>query len=512
MVIFISFITFLASFALVIFQFVPVEVFPITDNTYFTADFEFPEGTSLEETKKLMEPLSEKLRGFLGAQENGEIWLKNFVFTIGTSQGEGGATSGGSTATENILGLTVNLTPKESREIKSYDIRPIIQKELEKAVPAHVESSFADVAQGPPSGAKLEIRLFGDDISHLEKLTKELKSEIEKMDGPINVSDTAAEKTTQLIWNFDRNKLAKFQLTPAQVLSTLRASVNGVTAILITENDETIDVNVRIDWVGDKAWRDPSSLDFLNQIPIKTPTSFITLKQIASPTPTSEFSKLSHQNGKRIIFVTADMKKEIPVSLIEKPLAEAIRNLDKLPGERVEIGGDSEEGNKLMTQSLFAMGVAMLLILIVLLTEFNSFTQSLTTLSLVPLSLTGVFVGFWITQTTITFPTMIGIVALAGIIVNDAIVLIDRINYNRQKGLSWIQSNVEAGKARLQPIFLTSITTIVGMIPLALSDEFWGGLGFAIVYGMILSTVLCLILVPAFLTLGEMFKGKHSKE
>ncbi len=511
----ISIVAFLASFGLVITKQVPIEVFPTTDNTFFTADFKFPEGTNLDETKKLMEPLTKKLREFLGPQKNGEVWLKNFVFTVGASQAIGRATSGnaGNSAKENILGLTVNLTPTESREIKSYEIRPIIEKELKKVIPAHVEATFTDIAKGPPVGAKLEIRLFGDEFEHLEKLAKKLKSEISKLDGPINVRDTSAEKTMQMVWHFDRDKLAKYGLTPAQVLESLRAAVNGVTAMKVNENDKTIDVNVRIDWVGDKQWRDPRSLDFLNQIPLKTKISrdFITLQQVASPTLTSKFSRLDHRDGKRLITVRADMKKKIPVSLIAGKIREIIANLDIQKGERIEMGGDSEEGNKLMKQALFSMGVAMLLILIALLTEFNSFTQALTTLLLIPLSLTGVFAGFWISQTTITFPTMIGIVALAGIIVNDAIVLIDRINFNTKRGLSWIAANVEAGKARLQPIFLTSITTVVGMIPLALSDEFWGGLGFAIVYGMILSTVLCLILVPAFLSLRKNFRGNFKK-
>ena len=508
-----SIFIFIGSLSLVITKKVPVEVFPTSDYIYFTADFEFPEGTNLKETKKLMQPLSEKLREFLAPRENGEIWVKNFVFTVGISQEQGRASSGGSNQNqENILGLTINLTPKEEREAKSYEIRPIIQKELEKIIPKHVESNFVDVAKGPPTGAKLEIRLFGDDIVHLEKMTNELKTKIEKLDGPINVRDTTAEKTTQLIWHFDRDKIAKYGLTPAQVLQTLRASVNGVTAISISESDKTIDLKVRIDWVGDKKWRDPESLDLLNQIPIKTPRNFVTLKQIASPTPASQFSKIDHYDGQKVISVLADMKKEVPVSLIQKDLETAIQKLDRRSNERIEVGGDSEEGNKLIKQSLFAMGVAMILILIVLLTEFNSFTQAFTTLILIPLSLTGVFVGFWITKSTITFPTMIGIVALAGIIVNDAIVLIDQINNNLAKKMTWIEANVEACKSRLQPIFLTSITTVVGMIPLSLSDEFWGGLGFAIVYGMILSTILCLLLVPCFLTLGEIIKGRYSKE
>jgi len=150
-------------------------------------------------------------------------------------------------------------------------------------------------------------------------------------------------------------------------------------------------------------------------------------------------------------------------------------------------------------ESATAMAFSLILILVVLVAQYNSFYQALVTLILIPLSLTGVFIGFWFTGFPISFPTMIGIVALAGIIVNDAIVLIDHINMHAKESKSWIKAYIEAGKKRLQPIFLTSITTVVGMLPLSLSDEIWGGLGFAIVYGMVLSTVLTLLLIPCFL-------------
>ena len=150
------------------------------------------------------------------------------------------------------------------------------------------------------------------------------------------------------------------------------------------------------------------------------------------------------------------------------------------------------------------MSVAVLLILVVLVTQFNSYWQAFTTLIIVPLSLTGVFVGFWLHGLTISFPTMIGIVSLAGIIVNDAIVLIDHVNQNLHiHNLHWKEAFIEAGRSRLQPIFLTSITTVVGLLPLSLSNEMWAGLGFAIIYGMSLSTVLTLLLVPCFLAAGE---------
>jgi multidrug efflux pump len=496
----IAFATFGFSLSLVMTNQVPVEVFPSSDFTFFNANFEFPEGTDLKETRELVEPVAEQLRTFFPPQENGEVWLKSFVFTVGAEQSFQGHGGGSGMPQENFLGLTINLTEKEDRETKSYDIMPIIQQKIKAIVPPHVEAEFTEVKGGPPTGAALGVRLLGEDMDHLIELSEQLKLDVEQMEGTINPRTTAADRVTQMVWNFDRNVLAQFGLTPQQVMETLRSGVHGVTAVKLTEGDEEIDVDVRLDWKGTGAWDDPDTLDILNRIPVRTASgSFVTLSQIASPTLSSELSQLEHYDGKKIVSVIADMEKGVPVSLLQKDLDAAIANLDLLPGEVAEFGGDSEEGNRLMTESATAMMFALVLILIVLVAQYNSFYQSLVTLILIPLSLTGVFLGFWFMGIPISFPTMIGIVALAGIIVNDAIVLIDHINMHAKETKSWITAYITAGKKRLQPIFLTSITTVVGMLPLSLSDEIWGGLGFAIVYGMVLSTVLTLLLIPCFL-------------
>jgi multidrug efflux pump len=496
----IAFAVFGFSFSLVVTNRVPIEVFPSSDFTFFNANFEFPEGTDLSDTRELVGPVGEKLRPFFEPRENGEVWLKNFVFTAGSKQefqrGEGST----GTPQENILGLTVNLTDKVDRETKSYDIMPIIQEQIEMVIPPYVDIEFMEIKGGPPTGAPVEVRIMGDDMDHIIELSEQLEIEVEQLEGTVNARTTAADRITQMVWNFDRTVLAKFGLTPQQVMETLRSGVHGVTAVKLTEGDEEIDVDVRLDWKGTGAWDDPETLDILNRIPIRTSSgSFVTLSQIATPTLSSELSQLLHYDGKRIVTVLADMEKGTPVSVIQKDLDAAIRKLELLPGEVFEFGGDSEEGNKLMMESATAMAFSLILILVVLVAQYNSFYQALVTLILIPLSLTGVFIGFWFTGFPISFPTMIGIVALAGIIVNDAIVLIDHINMHAKESKSWIKAYIEAGKKRLQPIFLTSITTVVGMLPLSLSDEIWGGLGFAIVYGMVLSTVLTLLLIPCFL-------------
>jgi multidrug efflux pump subunit AcrB len=503
-----AFCAFCASLSLVITSQVPVEVFPSSDMPYFTADFEFPTGTDMSETRKLIEPISEKLRPFLGVQEDGDEWIDSFVFSVGQSKDE---SKRGSTLSEShVLGLAIYLTDKDDREMTSYKIMPIIEKAVLPAVPKHVEATFKELQAGPPTGdAALSIRLIGANYDHLEILSRDLQEEIQKIEGTVNVRDDSAERTFQMTWTFDRDRLARFGLAPATVMETLRTAVNGTTAVKLTEGDEEIDVVARINWSGDRSWDDPESLDLLNRISVKTPTGeFVSLEQIAHPKLTSEVSMLRHRDGLRTLQVLADMKDGLPVSVIQKDVDKAISTLDRLPGEKVEMGGDSEEGDRLMGETSAAMAVAVVLILVVLVTQFNSYRQAFTTLAIVPLSLTGVFVGFWLHGLTISFPTMIGIVSLAGIIVNDAIVLIDHINQKKNEaGVSWREAYIEAGKSRLQPIFLTSITTVVGMLPLSLSDEMWAGLGFAIIYGMSISTILTLLLVPCFLGAGEIIEN-----
>lgn len=482
---------------------VPIEVFPPSDQTFFAAKAEFPVGTRLEETRKLMEPIEKELRKFFEPQENGEVYLENFVFTVGKASDAVYDPDGGvNLAEENILGITINLTDKEDRDTQSFEIVPIMEKALQNVIPPHIDFRFQEEQGGPPTGAPIEVRLMGPDLTHLEEMADILKEKLNSFDATTNVRDSRQDPVTQLTWKFDRNILAQFGLTPVQIMESLRASVNGTTVVKLTEGDEEIDVDLRIDWDGSRAWDDPKSLDYLERIPIKTPRGkFITLGQVANPELSSELSRIEHRNGMRVLYVRSDLKSGVTASQLGSQVKTAMDNLHKRPGEIIEMGGENEEGTRLMKETGMAMMAAVLLIFLVLVWQFNSFSQPITILLIIPLSLTSVFIGFGIMGIPISFPTMIGIVSLAGIIVNDAIVLIDQINHRLNEGLDAISAYIHAGKERMQPIFLTSITTVVGMLPLSLSDPVWGGLGFAIVYGMMLSTVLTLLLTPCFLML-----------
>ena len=507
-VIFLSLSFFSFATFLVINKNVVTEVFPSSDQNFFTAKFELPSGANLDETRKLIEPISAELRKFFEPQKNGEIFLKNFIFTVGRASDLTSNRGGGiNFSKENILGLAINLTDKENRKTRSFEILPIIQKKIEKILPKFVETEFSELSSGPPSGAEIEVRVQGKNFSRLEKISAEIKKEIEKIPGTKNVQNSSSGTTKQIKWKFDREKLLSFGLVPAKILESLRAGINGVTVVKFSENNDEIDVDARIDFSG-KKWDDPQSLNFLSQIPIKIPNgNFIFLEEVATPILKDEFSEIDHENGLRVLKILGDLERGMVAAEIESELQKIISKINRMPDEIIEIGGENEEGNRIVQEMFVSMAFALILILIVLVWQFNSFSQSIIILLLIPLSLTSVFIGFWLIGKTMTMPTQIGIVSLAGIIVNDAIVLIDRINQHLKMGHEKISALISAGSERLQPIFLTSITTIIGLLPLSLSDEVWGGLGFAIIFGMTLSTVLTLLLTPCFLLCVDFFKN-----
>ena len=209
------------------------------------------------------------------------------------------------------------------------------------------------------------------------------------------------------------------------------------------------------------------------------------------PTPTV----VVHVDGDRVASITGDIKDGYMVADILAEFQDEFELDDA--NYRAEYGGDLEEIAESFTSLGYAMLVGVLLIIVILILQFNSFRQAGMIVFTIPLALIGVFTGLTIAGYPFSFPAFVGIVALAGIVVNNAIILIDKINKNIAAGMSKKEAILDAGVARFQPILLTTITTVVGIAPLALSDPTWGPLGFTIISGLIFSTVLTLFVVPS---------------
>jgi multidrug efflux pump subunit AcrB len=205
---------------------------------------------------------------------------------------------------------------------------------------------------------------------------------------------------------------------------------------------------------------------------------------------------ISREGGNRTISVSAGVQKGFNIPEKNKELVDYVSKMN-LPEEYTwQTGGANEENNKSVQSILKAMVVAGLLILITMVIEFGSYRQAAIALMIIPVSIAGVFYIFALAQIPLSFPALIGVLALFGIVVTHAIVVIEKINDNRKEGIGLIDSIVDAAENRLEPVMLTSLATILGLIPITLADPLWRGLGGAIIAGLIFSGALKLFFVP----------------
>ena len=212
---------------------------------------------------------------------------------------------------------------------------------------------------------------------------------------------------------------------------------------------------------------------------------------------------IGHVDRKHVVTVMAEAAYGSPVALADD-VAERLVGLSLRRGEELTFLGDKARITEAVDELRRAMGIAVLLIFSILVVQFRSFTQPLLILISMPLAMTGVFLGFWVSSVPISFPSMIGMVALTGIVVNDAIVLVDCINRcRRDQGMTPLEAARVGTRTRLRPILVTTITTVIGLVPLALTDEVWEGLCLAVIYGITAATVLTLVVIPAFYLLLE---------
>ena len=242
----------------------------------------------------------------------------------------------------------------------------------------------------------------------------------------------------------------------------------------------------------------PQDIAQIKNLQIATPKGLVPVSELAEINLKPTLTTIRHNDTDRVVTVSGYTEGDILPVEITKAFEEKIKNTNLPDGVTLQIGGEQED----TTESFQSLGRAMILgifmIIVILVLQFNSYKQPLIILMTLPLSLIGVFIGLTLLGRNFSFPGFIGIVALAGVVVNDAIVLIDRINQNIRNGMPKAEAVVLSGGERLQPIILTTITTAAGVLPLAFSNEMWGDLAWTIAIGITCATILTLVMVPIF--------------
>lgn len=470
------------------------EFFPKSDTNYMYVTLELPPGTNTITSYKEAKRLINEFR-----KTEGVSFVSADIGQSFSQESFGAAQSG----SNNIL-FSFVLLPKGERE-NSLNISEKLREKYSSYQKGKIQ--IIDVSGGPPAGADVQIKLFGENLETLDKYANSTVDFLEKQPGLANIDKSIKPGTSKLVFVPDRDKLAQAGLTPDMLGFWLRLFSSGFEADSIRlENDisnDEKDITIRLN-------SNPQFAESISSIIVPTSSGNIPLASLGkinlAPNPTL----ITREDGKRTISVTASVQRGFSVSDANKKLEEfANDGLSLEQGYSWATGGVNEENQNSVNSILQAMVLSFLLIIVTMVIQFSSFRRALIVMLVIPLSISGVFIIFALTQTPLSFPALIGILALFGIVVKNSILVVDKILQNQKIGMDYIDSIVDAAGSRLEPIALTSFATIAGLIPITLSNPLWRGLGGAIISGLAFSGTIMLFFIPV--VYFYLFKPKNIK-
>lgn len=454
------------------------EFFPSSNEDYLFISLELPVGTNLQTMEKETINLLNDLRN------TPEMIFANA--NLGSSFSEFG---GFSQAGANTALITMILTPHGSRTISSVEIAQSLRDKYANLTKGKV--TITEVSGGPPAGADLQIKLFGPDLNQLNLYASKIKDFLAKQSGIIDIDQSIKAGTSKLTFVPDQTKLTQNNITIDQIGFWLRTYASGfkADAIKLPGDTQNTDISLRI------TPSSPTAQEVSNLL-IPSPLGNIPLVSLGilklKPNPTL----ITREDGQRTLSVTASVLAGFNIPEKNQDLERFANSLNLPADYNWATGGINEENQNSVNSILQAMLLSFLLIVVTMVIQFSSFRDALIVMLVIPLAVSGVFIIFALTRTPLSFPALIGVLALFGIVVKNSILLVDKINKNRKSGMKLETAISDAGASRIEPIFLTSFATIMGLVPITLSNALWRGLGGAIIAGLTFSGTIMLIFIP----------------
>ena len=456
-------------------------------NTVFVL-VELPVGSSLDHTSNVMR----KLETLVEALPEGEV--ESYTTRVG---GLGGFFQG---ENEHWAFIGIYLTPFATRERNADEIVEDLRKRAQ-AIDEIDRASFVIDSGGPPVGRPVTIRVVGSDDGSRLRLTDLVIERLEAIEGVKDIDRDDKIGKEQISIDIDYIRLADSALTVADIARNVRLAFDGEVVTSVRYGDEDVDFRVLFEE------RARSSLDTLADLVIPNARGdFIRLEEVAEFSLEAGPSNVYHYNNERTITVTADVDKELTTPL--SATAAVVDGIDldaDWPGMRLIVGGEAEESAESMGSLVVAFIAAAVGIYLLLLLLFDSVSQPLMVMIAIPFGLVGVIIAFALHGTAFGFLAMLGVVGLAGIVVNDSLILVNLVNRlgetHPETGVR--ERIVSAAETRLRPIVLTSVTTVAGLLPMAYglggSDPFSAPMAMAMGYGILFATPLTLVLIPCLL-------------
>ncbi len=473
----------LASFvgSLMLFPYVGVSFFPKAEKPIFRVTINLPNGSNLDATDDVVSYVEAVLRSKDDVDYyasnighgNPRIYYNTFPRNFASNYGE----------------ILVQL--KEYEVANFYALLDDLRSEFSQYPNARID--VREFVQGPPTEAPIAIKIYGNDLKKLQEYSRQVESLALEHPGALNVDNSLRTSSTDIFFNINRDKAMIFGVPVFQIDKTIRSFVNGSTIGKLRNDDaEEFPVVMRYDF------EDKFKLDDFDKIQVRSLANRdIPLGQLASMEFAQAPTQIGHLNTDRVASVLGDVANGFILDDVVADLSLQMDQLNWEEGYYYEFKGELEEREKSFGGLGIASLMALILIMGVLIIQFRSFSQPLIIFSALPLAIIGSILTLFFVGVSFSFTAFIGLISLIGIAINNSIVLVDFANRMREEGKSIAEAAQLAGEVRFIPIVLTTLTTILGLLPLTLAGgSMWAPMGWTIIGGLLTSTTFVLLLVP----------------
>ncbi|MFP4528156.1 MAG: efflux RND transporter permease subunit [Candidatus Kapaibacterium sp.] len=470
------------------------EFMPTLDNGKVRVDVELPQGYNLDATAEVVKDIESRLKKY--------DEIENILTNLGKKSEVDLGT--------NLATMTVSMIDANERERGIQEMIAVFIEELAAVKNAKIRVISAD--QSGPGSSPIEFFLMGQELDKLEELKVQVIDLIKDIPGLVNFENSSAAGKPEMTIVPDREKLSEVGISVMDLAFTVRASIEGIVASHYREKGEEYDIKVTLD---DKSVNTPEKIE---NIPVVTPTGTFRLSQLADIEFTQGFTKVLHRDKFLAIQFTASNAPEIPVGNITQEISARLDKMDMPDGYTYRWGGMTKMMNEMLADMGFAFLLAILLTYLLLAAVLESFSQPLLILMTLPLAFIGVILSLYFSDIPLNLTSLMAVIMLIGIVVNNAILMLDYANQiKRERKIPTKEALIEGAPVKLKPIIMSTVAIILGMLPLALGigdagKEMRVALGVVSIGGLLVSTMLTLFVIPATYSFFSSRKYKEKKE
>ncbi len=477
--------------------FIGTEYMPRAESQSFTVQVKLPEGTRLERTSTAVTSLEELILSI----------SRDSLCTVYSHIGPGSGSENAIFEGENTASIKVILSP-HSPTTPEQVIEQLVQTAenpdyLELTI-RQEENSLGNLLGGEEAPIVVEVK--GEELDEIARITKEVMARMQPIEGLYNMVSSTDDGAPEVVVSINRTVAGVNNLSVATVIEQLKQQLNGRETGKMEYRGEMRDIVIKLPDI---------TLSSLNNLFIRSGEQRFRLQEIATLEETQAPKEIFRRNQSRISKILANMDSDKSLDKVAQDIRVAVKDIELPANYTITVTGEEEKRQESMNSLLFALALSVLLVYMVLAAQFESLLHPFTILLTIPLAVVGAILLFLVTGTTINIMGVIGIVMLAGIAVNNSIILVDRINQLKQS-MELTDAIVQAGQHRIRPIIMTTLTTILALIPLALSfgqgASLRSPMAIAVIGGLVTSTLMSLMVIPCVYYVLEQTKNRLFKK